>query len=104
MCRVNILVRMVSFSKKYEFHAYVFQKFSFPQDIEGAHLLAKFEDYFLGTSFSMFLNFHPRPRSIQALLESFAKGLSGPVLRDTARLSQRYPPIARYGSLIGVST
>ena len=23
--------------------------------------------------------------------------LSGPVLRDTARLSQRYPPIARYG-------
>ena len=29
--------------------------------------------------------------------------LSGPVLRDTARLSQRYPPIARYG-VIGVST
>ena len=30
-------------------------------------------------------------------------GLSGPVLRDTARLSQRYPPIARYGAF-GVST
>ena len=30
-------------------------------------------------------------------------GLSGPVLRDTARLSQRYPPIARYG-VFGVST
>ena len=29
--------------------------------------------------------------------------LSGPVLRDTARLSQRYPPIARYGDF-GVST
>ena len=29
--------------------------------------------------------------------------LSGPVLRDTARLSQRYPPIARYG-VLGVST
>ena len=29
--------------------------------------------------------------------------LSGPGLRDTARLSQRYPPIARYG-LFGVST
>ena len=29
--------------------------------------------------------------------------LSGPVLRDTARLSQRYPPIARYG-FFGVST
>ena len=29
--------------------------------------------------------------------------LSGPVLRDTARLSQRYPPIARYGGF-GVST
>ena len=28
--------------------------------------------------------------------------LSGPVLRDTARLSQRYPPIARYG-VFGVS-
>ena len=28
---------------------------------------------------------------------------SGPVLRDTARLSQRYPPIARYG-VFGVST
>ena len=29
--------------------------------------------------------------------------LSGPILRDTARLSQRYPPIARYG-VFGVST
>ena len=29
--------------------------------------------------------------------------LSGPVLRDTARLSQRYPPIACYG-VFGVST
>ena len=29
--------------------------------------------------------------------------LSGPVLRDTARLSQRYPRIARYG-VFGVST
>ena len=29
--------------------------------------------------------------------------LSGPVLRDTARLSQQYPPIARYG-VFGVST
>ena len=29
--------------------------------------------------------------------------LSGPVLRDTARLSQRYPPFARYG-VLGVST
>ena len=29
--------------------------------------------------------------------------LSGPVLRDTARLSQRYPPIARYG-VFAVST
>ena len=29
--------------------------------------------------------------------------VSGPVLRDTARLSQRYPPIARYG-VFGVST
>ena len=31
------------------------------------------------------------------------RNLSGPVLRDTARLSQRYPPIARYG-VFGVST
>ena len=29
--------------------------------------------------------------------------LSGPVSRDTARLSQRYPPISRYG-VFGVST
>ena len=29
--------------------------------------------------------------------------VSGPVFRDTARLSQRYPPIARYG-VFGVST
>ena len=28
---------------------------------------------------------------------SCCPALSGPVLRDTARLSQRYPPIARYG-------
>ena len=37
---------------------------------------------------------------------TFCRGghaLSGPVLRDTARLSQRYPPIARYG-VFGVST
>ena len=33
----------------------------------------------------------------------FMRKLSGPVLRDTARLSQRYPPIARYG-VFGVST
>ena len=33
----------------------------------------------------------------------FVRNLSGPVLRDTARLSQRYPPIARYG-VFGVST
>ena len=35
--------------------------------------------------------------------ESLFWVLSGPVLRDTARLSQRYPPIARYG-VFGVST
>ena len=33
----------------------------------------------------------------------FVRALSGPVLRDTARLSQRYPSIARYG-VFGVST
>ena len=32
----------------------------------------------------------------------FSRAPSGPVLRDTARLSQRYPPIARYG-VFGVS-
>ena len=37
------------------------------------------------------------------LLTFFSPTLSGPVLRDTARLSQRYPPIARYG-VFGVST
>ena len=31
------------------------------------------------------------------------RDLSGPVLHDTARLSQRYPPFARYG-VFGVST
>ena len=36
-------------------------------------------------------------------VEKPRKDLSGPVLRDTARLSQRYPPIARYG-VFGVST
>ena len=33
-------------------------------------------------------------------LACFADVLSGPVLRDTARLSQRYPPIARLGLLV----
>ena len=33
----------------------------------------------------------------------FIRTLSGPVLRDTARLSQRYPPIVRYG-VFDVST
>ena len=35
--------------------------------------------------------------------KSRSHALSGPVLRDTARLSQPYPPIARYG-VFGVST
>ena len=35
--------------------------------------------------------------------ETPSRTLSGPVLRDTARLSQQYPPIARYG-VFGVST
>ena len=35
--------------------------------------------------------------------KSMGSKLSGPVLRDTARLSQRYPPIARCG-VFGVST
>ena len=34
---------------------------------------------------------------------AFSYYLNGPVLRDTARLSQRYPPILRYG-VFGVST
>ena len=38
-----------------------------------------------------------------ALVSQGTPWLSGPVLRDTARLSQRYPPIARYG-VFGVST
>ena len=37
------------------------------------------------------------------LCKPLLRHLSGPVLRDTARLSQRYPPIARYG-VFGVST
>ena len=37
------------------------------------------------------------------LFKGFRGYLSGPVLRDTARLSQRYPPIARYG-VFGVLT
>ena len=44
--------------------------------------------------------------SFQDLRDGFWRDfdlLSGPVLRDTARLSQRYPPIARYGDF-GVST
>ena len=44
--------------------------------------------------------------SIQELSEEDSlniPALSGPVLRDTARLSQRYPPIARYG-VFDVST
>ena len=36
-------------------------------------------------------------------LPSKGSVLRGPVSRDTARLSQRYPPIARYG-VFGVST
>ena len=43
----------------------------------------------------------PRKGTPQAL--SLANSLSGPVLRDTASLSQWYPSIARYG-VFGVST
>ena len=50
----------------------------------------------------------PLTRPIKRLQAEFPRGsgmqsLSGPVLRDTARLSQRYAPIARYG-VLGVST
>ena len=38
-----------------------------------------------------------------SILRAIEFALSGPVLRDTARLSQRYPPIARYG-VFDVST
>ena len=45
-----------------------------------------------------------RPRPIQAPHSWPSEYiLSAPILRDTARLSQRYPPIARYG-VFGVST
>ena len=50
------------------------------------------------------------PKIVQNPVKSFilkhsrkVSALSGPVLRDTARLSQRYPPIARYG-VFSVST
>ena len=41
--------------------------------------------------------------NVRKLTESCSSVLSGPVLRDTARLSQRYPPIARY-VVFGVAT
>ena len=41
--------------------------------------------------------------NLRLLDEAESRALSGPVLRDTARLSQRYPPIARYG-VFGVTT
>ena len=41
--------------------------------------------------------------SVNAAVCQRRRDLSGPVLRDTARLSQRYPPTARYG-VFGVST
>ena len=44
-----------------------------------------------------------RTKLLPKKIQFDTKGLSGPVLRDTARLSQRYPPIARYG-VFGVST
>ena len=50
-----------------------------------------------GTSSSFCKDTQSRPEHVNF------RALSGPVLRDTARLSQRYPPIARYG-VFGVST
>ena len=47
--------------------------------------------------------FVPRQRQRNPDKDWISYGLSGPVSRDTARLSQRYPPIARYG-VFGVST
>ena len=43
------------------------------------------------------------PTRIHMKIPGISCDLSGPVMRDTARLSQRYPPIARYG-VFGVST
>ena len=53
-----------------------------------------------------FLGQGKRAKHFHAKLAPFLEpksALSGHVLRDTARLSQRYPPIARYG-VFGVST
>ena len=49
------------------------------------------------------MSFHHPWRPFPQKLMKFRRSLSGPVLHDTARLSQRYPPIARYG-VFGVST
>ena len=43
------------------------------------------------------------PDTLLKVLGDLIPQLSGPVLRDTARLCQRYPPIARYG-VFGAST
>ena len=67
--------------------------------------------YFLGTTSEANATHLARPWVRPLIVTNWPKSLrfgimqnlSGPVLRDTARLSQRYPPIARYG-VFGVST
>ena len=56
-------------------------------------------------SFWTKFNRHSRPWSwhLEKKKDQNRHSDSGPVLRDTARLSQRYPPIARYG-VFGVPT
>ena len=68
----------------------------------GAKFLAKFAAKFF-TKFSALFCWDIQSNKNFSKNFSPYSHLSGPVLRDTARLSQRYPPIARYG-VFGVST
>ena len=54
-------------------------------------------------STSAYRNLHDSSKNINTCVFFVFWPLSGPILRDTARLSQRSPPIARYG-VFGVST
>ena len=66
-----------------------------------AKLLAGYPGSFGGISWGHPKSLRKKEVSVQ-FLDPICS-LSGPVLRDAARLSQRYPPIARYG-VSGVST
>ena len=97
---------VLKYFRFYEFHAIL--ENIFPGNFEGTHPSKITKNDSQGSIILVRIllqrAFQSRKCTHKKFEDNNSRGaLSGPVFRDTARLSQRYPPIAHYG-VCGVST